>query len=165
MKVFIRTNKELVGIAMLVIRLGLGILIFAHGAQKVLGAFGGPGLDATVDGMTKMLGIPPFLAYLSAFTELLGGIAMIFGILTRFFGIALTINMAVAVIGVHLKNGLLGPGGAEYPLSLGLMALAISIAGPGMLSLDHVLFKHKINEPKRFDVPAGKAQFASGKGD
>jgi putative oxidoreductase len=164
MKAFIHTNRELIGVAYLVLRLGLGVIMFAHGAQKVFGAFGGPGLDATVEGMSKGLGIPPWLAYLSAFTELLGGIAMVFGIMTRFFGIALTINMAVAVIGVHLKNGLLGPGGAEFALTLGIMALAIAIGGPGMLSLDHLLFKHKLREPKRFDVPAGSAQFAKSKG-
>jgi putative oxidoreductase len=148
MKALIHSNKELIGTAYLILRIGLGVIMFAHGAQKVLGWFGGNGLDATVAGMGKGLGIPPFLVYLSAFTEFLGGMAMIFGILTRFFGIALTINMAVAVIGVHLKNGMLGQGGYEYPLSLGLMALAISIGGPGILSLDHLLFKHKLVQGK-----------------
>src|ERR1017187_7467754 len=143
MKAFIHSNRELIGTAYLILRLGLGVIMFAHGAQKAFGWFGGYGLSATVDGMGKM-GLPVFLVYLSIFTEFLGGIAMIFGILTRIFGIALTINMAVAVIAVHLKNGMLGQGGFEYPLSLGLMALAISIGGPGILSLDHLLFKHKL---------------------
>ena len=147
MKAFIHSNRELIGTAYLVLRLGLGVIMFAHGAQKAFGWFGGYGLSATVDGMGKM-GLPVFLVYLSIFTEFLGGIAMIFGILTRIFGIALTINMAVAVIAVHLKNGMLGQGGFEYPLSLGLMALAISIGGPGILSLDHLLFKHKLGHQK-----------------
>ncbi len=143
MKVFIHSNQKLIGTAMLVIRVALGAIMFAHGAQKVLGIFGGKGLDATVAGMGTALGIPAWLVYLSAFTEFLGGIAMILGLLTRFFGIAITINMAVAVIGVHLKNGMLGQGGYEYALSLGIMALAVTFAGPGLFSLDHVLFHRK----------------------
>ncbi len=143
MKIFIHSNEKLIGAAILVIRVTLGVLMFAHGAQKVFGVFGGKGLDATVDGMSKGLGMPSWLAYLSCFTELVGGIGIILGVLTRFFSIAVLINMLVAVFAVHFKNGLLGPGGFEFPGSLAMLALTIALAGPGMLSLDHVLFHPK----------------------
>ncbi len=106
----------------------------------MLGVFGGKGLDVTVAMMSKGLGGPEWLPYLSAFTEFLGGAAMILGIFTRFFGIAILINMTVAVIAVHLKNGFFAPMGFEFPGSLAMSAIAIMLAGPGMFSVDQLLF-------------------------
>lgn len=138
-KLFTFSNDNLKDSGILIIRLMLGAVMFAHGAQKVLGVFDGKGLDATVAMMSGTFG--SFLPYLSAFTEFLGGLAMILGITTRFWGIAILINMLVAVLMVHLKNGFIGQGSYEFPLTLAMMALAVTIAGPGRISLDAVLFK------------------------
>jgi putative oxidoreductase len=144
MKVFTHTSEKLEMTALLIIRITLGVIMFAHGSQKVLGVFGGPGLEATVAMMSKGLGGPAWLPYLSAFTEFLGGAAMILGLFTRFFGIGILINMCVAVIVVHLKNGFFAPMGFEFPGSLAMSALAITLAGPGKISLDHLLFGRSI---------------------
>ncbi|SRR5579883_515796 len=160
MKVFVKTHESLIDTALLLLRLALGVVFFAHGAQKVLGLFGGKGLGTTVSMMSGTFG--PVLPYLTAFTEFLGGIFMIFGLLTRFWGIGLTINMLVAVIAVHAKNGFFAPTGFEFPLSLLFIALAITIAGPGRFSLDHAFFASNTTATKRserFAVPAGSVQF------
>ncbi|MDP4198388.1 MAG: DoxX family protein [Bacteroidota bacterium] len=141
-KLFTSSNSRLIDVGILVIRLMLGAVMFAHGSQKVLGVFGGKGLETTVGMMSGSYG--SLLPYLSAFTEFLGGAAMILGILTRFWGIGILINMSVAVMTVHLKNGFIGQGGFEFPLTLAMIALAITIMGPGRFSLDALLFKaHK----------------------
>src|SRR6476469_4409759 len=100
MKALIHTNQRYASYAILFLRVMLGIVMFAHGSQKVLGLFGGKGLDATVTGLSQSLGIPEFLAYIAAFTEFLGGLGLIFGLLTRFFAVAVAINMLVAVLAV-----------------------------------------------------------------
>ena len=164
MKIFIGTNEKLISTAMLMLRIALGVIFFAHGSQKVLGLFGGKGLDATVAMMGKMLSIPSRLFYFSAFAEFLGGIAMVLGLFTRFFSIALLINMLVAVFMVHLPRGFFAPTGFEFPGSLALTALAITLAGPGRFSLDALLFssparkRQPRNEPP-FNVPGGTAQY------
>jgi putative oxidoreductase len=125
-------------VALLVLRLGLGVIFFAHGAQKVLGMFGGPGLEGTVGFMGK-IGIPAALAYVAAFTEFLGGIALIFGVLSRVAALGLFITMLVAMFKVHLANGFFlspdGKSGIEYTVALSAMALAILIAGPGRVAV------------------------------
>ena len=138
-QVFSSSSDRLKDWGILLIRVMLGSVMFAHGASKVFGIWGGKGLEETVAMMSQNYG--PFLAYLSIFTELIGGAAMILGLVTRFWGIGIFINMMVAVIGVHLANGFIGKGGFEFPLTLAIMALAVVISGPGALSLDAMLFK------------------------
>jgi putative oxidoreductase len=140
MKVFSYKNEGLYSTALLVLRIAIGSIMFAHGATKVLGIWGGKGLEATATGMSTSMNIPLWLAYLSPFTEFLGGIFILLGLFTRFFSIAVLINMLVAVFAVHLKNGFIGQGGFEYPALLAMVALAIAISGPGIFSLDHALF-------------------------
>jgi putative oxidoreductase len=147
-KIFIQSNEKLIDTAILIVRLTLGIIMFAHGSQKVFGVWGGKGLDVTVAMMSKGLGGPAWLPYLSAFTEFLGGAAMILGVFTRFFGIAILINMTVAVVAVHLKNGFFAPMGFEFPGSLAMSALAITLAGPGRFSVDHLLLGGRVKNAK-----------------
>jgi len=120
------------------IRLGLGAVFVAHGAQKVLGSFAGPGL-------AKFTSFPapyPFMrpAWLwmgaAAFAELIGGILVILGLLTRLGAFLIFCTMLVAVVGVHWKGGFFAPGGIEYALSLLTMSLALMISGGGMASAD-----------------------------
>src|ERR1041385_2369623 len=137
-KIFSSSSDGLKDWGILLIRLMLGAVMFAHGASKVFGIWGGLGLEQTVAMMSQNFGA--FLAYLSIFTEFLGGLALILGVVTRFWSIGIFINMMVAVLDVHLANGFIGKGGFEFPLTLAVMALAITIAGPGAFSLDAVLF-------------------------
>jgi putative oxidoreductase len=119
-----------------VIRIVLGVIFLAHGGQKVLGVWGGQGLEATVAGMAKG-GIPAIGAYAAAFTEFLGGIGLIVGVLSRFWGVGLAITMLVAMIKVHGPNGFfLQASGYEYNLALLAMSVAIVIGGPGKLALN-----------------------------
>lgn len=131
----------------LVVRLGLGIVFFAHGSQKVLGWFGGPGLKGTIAYFRQGLGVPPALAALAALTEILGGLAMIVGFLARPSALGLMAVMVVAIVKVHAKNGFFinfantpGKGhGFEFNLALIAMALSILIGGAGQWSIDRLL--------------------------
>jgi putative oxidoreductase len=131
----------------LVVRLALGVIFFAHGAQKVLGWFGGQGLRATVAGFEKGLGIPPAAAVIAAFIEFLGGLALIVGLLARPAALGLIVVMLVAVSKVHVQHGFflnwsMTPGkghGWEFNFALMAMALAILVGGAGMLSVDRLI--------------------------
>lgn len=119
------------------IRLGLGVIFSAHGAQKVLASFNGPGL-------AKFTAFPapfPFMkpAWLwmgaAAFAELIGGVLVVLGLLTRVGAFLLFCTMLTAIIGVHWPNFFM-PAGFEYALALLAMSLALLISGGGMASLD-----------------------------
>ncbi len=125
--------------ALLLVRLVLGIIFFAHGSQKMLGWFGGHGFHATMHMFTGMLRIPAVFAFLAIVAEFLGGIGLILGFLSRIAAFGIVCVMLVAIFKVHLHNGLLGgPRGAgfEYPLALLVLALLILIKGGGALSID-----------------------------
>lgn len=124
--------------ASLFLRLILGIVFFAHGSQKVLGIFGGAGLAATAGFMAK-LGVPPLLAYVSSFTEFLGGILILAGLATRIWAAGLVVNMAVAIMLAHLPKGFFAPTGFEYPLTLLFVAFTVVFLGPGHYSVDAIL--------------------------
>ncbi|HEV8643773.1 MAG TPA: DoxX family protein [Methylomirabilota bacterium] len=131
----------------LVVRLGLGVVFFAHGSQKVLGWFGGPGLKGTIAYFQKGLGVPPAAAALAAFIEFLGGISMILGFLARPAAFGLIVVMAMAIAKVHAQHGFfinfsMTPGkghGFEFNLVLIAMALSILIGGAGAWSIDWLL--------------------------
>ena len=130
----------------LVVRIALGIIFFAHGAQKMFGWFGGPGLSATIQGFRKM-NVPPAATVLAAFTECFGGLALIVGVLARPSAIGLIGVMLVAVAKVHAQHGFflnfaMTPGrghGYEYNLALLAMALSIVIGGAGVFSIDRLI--------------------------
>ncbi len=127
----------------LVVRLALGVIFFAHGAQKVLGWFGGRGLRGTVQTFQGM-GVPRAAALTAAFIEFLGGAAMIVGLLARPAAVGIIVVMLVAIAKVHAKHGFFlqsktGPG-YEFNFALIGMALSILIGGAGVLSLDRALW-------------------------
>jgi putative oxidoreductase len=130
----------------LVVRLGLGIVFFAHGAQKTFGWFGGRGLSATIAGF-RHLNIPPAATTFAAFVECFGGLALIVGFLARPAALGLIGVMLVAIATVHGRHGFflnfeLTPGkghGVEFNLALIAMALSILIGGAGALSIDHLI--------------------------
>jgi putative oxidoreductase len=130
----------------LLVRLGLGIVFFAHGAQKTFGWFGGRGLAATIAGFRQM-NIPPAAATFAALVECLGGLAMIVGFLARPAALGLIVVMLVAIAKVHGQHGFflnfaLTPGkghGYEFNLALIAMALSVLIGGAGAFSIDHLI--------------------------
>jgi putative oxidoreductase len=127
---------------LLILRLALGVVFFAHGSQKVLGWFGGHGMHATAAAFVSM-GIPLFLAYIAMFTEFLGGMGLIFGVLSRLSALGIFINMAVAVLKVHIHNGFfmnwgMVPGkgeGYEYHILVMAICLMILFVGPGRFAI------------------------------
>ena len=126
--------------ALLIARLGLGTVIFAHGAQKVMGWFGGQGLEKTRDVFVTYMKIPPPLFYVLAFTEFLGGILL--GLFTRLAGLGIFIAMTVATLKVHRPAGFFlssdgkGGQGMEFTIVLAAVALALCFAGPGSFSIE-----------------------------
>jgi putative oxidoreductase len=135
--------------SLLIVRLFLGVIFFAHGAQKVLGWFGGPGLKSTIAYFQNSLRVPPALAVLAALTECLGGLAVFVGLLTRPAALGLIVVMVVAVAKVHWRNGFflnmsMQPGkghGFEFNFALIGMALALLVGGGGAKSLDRLLLR------------------------
>lgn len=128
-------------LAVLILRLFLGFAFMMHGSQKLLGAFGGGGVSG-VAGMMGKLGIEPSLlwAWVVSITEFVGGVCLFFGFLTRFWAAGLVIDMAVAVVKVHLVNGFfVGKNGVELPLTFGVIALVILLTGPGSMSMDRAI--------------------------
>jgi len=113
----------------LFLRLAVGAVFFAHGAQKLFGMFGGSGLNGFAGTMGRM-GLKPALAWaiLVALVEFLGGIALVFGFLTRLWALLLGIVMVVAILGVHLSGGFFS---FEFPLVLLAGCLSLLLSGGG----------------------------------
>lgn len=124
-------------LALLVLRICLGIVFIAHGAQIAFGMFSGPGINGFAQ-MLSGMGFKPamFWAYLSAYTELIGGLCLVFGIFTRFAAFSILIFMLVAVFKVHWTKGFfLQVGGYEYNFVLISICLALILAGPGKFAI------------------------------
>jgi len=128
-----------------IIRLILGAVFFAHGAQKVLGWFGGPGLKATIRTMHEHLGLPAPVAYLAVSAEFLGGLGLIFGLLSRVAAAGIAFVMFAAIFMVHGRNGLFlnwfgdrKGHGYEYHLLAIALAAVIIARGSGAVSLDRL---------------------------
>ena len=121
-------------LGLLVMRIVLGVIMMAHGYQKYSN-----GVGKTAEFFAHM-GIPAWCAYLVTCTELLGGLLLIIGLLTRVWGLGLAIDMFVAIWKVHWKNGLMAQGGYQFPIALFSLAFALIFFGAGSISLDAVLF-------------------------
>jgi putative oxidoreductase len=124
------------------IRLGLAAVMIAHGAQKVLGSFNGPGFKTYIGGATPFGFMRPAWLWLAAaaLSELLGGVLVGLGFLTRVAAFFILCTMLTAIVGVHLPGGFFaGNRGYEYPLVLLAMALGLLISGGGQASIDRAL--------------------------
>src|SRR5262245_42122040 len=133
-------------IATTILRLVLGVVFFAHGAQKMLGWFGGFGFSATMGYFTGPMHIPAPLAFLAIAAEFFGGLGLILGFLTRIAAFGIGVNMLVAVGAVHRAFGFFmnwtgaQPGeGFEYHLLALAIAAFLMIRGSGAFSVDRVL--------------------------
>ena len=128
-----------------ILRLVFGIVFFAHGAQKMLGWFGGYGFHATM-GFFAHMGVPAPFAFLAICAEFFGGLGLIVGLLTRIAAFGIMCNMIVAILTVHLHNGFFmnwtgqqKGEGFEYHLLAIAGLLVVLIKGAGALSIDHAL--------------------------
>lgn len=128
------------------IRIVLGIVMFAHGAQKMLGWFGGAGWSGTMEAFTTQLGIPTPLAALAIIAEFLGSLGLIVGLLGRVSAFGILCNMAVAALLVHVKfgffvnwSGTQRGEGVEYQILAIAMASLIVWKGSGAYSIDKLI--------------------------
>lgn len=127
----------------LIARLALGIVIFPHGAQKLLGWFGGYGFNGTMGFFTGSLGIPAVFAFLAILAEFAGSIALIFGFLSRASAAGIAAVMGVAALMVHQRHGFFmnwggnqGGEGYEFHLLALALALIVIVFGGGRASVD-----------------------------
>lgn len=129
-------------LGLLVLRVVVGAVFAAHGAQKIF-EFTLPGTIGSFAGMG--IPLPEIAAPVVAFVELIGGIMLILGFFTRPAGILLAIDMAVALVAVHLPAGLwVGDGGYEFVAVLGVAALALAFTGAGRFSLDGAVLRGRV---------------------
>ncbi len=140
MKAFFQTDESWTG---LILRLTLGLVMLPHGAQKLLGMFGGFGFDGTMGFFTEKMGIPWIIAFLIIMGESFGSLGLIAGFLTRFSAASIGVIMLGAITMVHLPHGFFmnwfgkqSGEGYEYHLLVLGIAIALTIAGAGRWSVD-----------------------------
>lgn len=129
------------GYGLTVVRLFVGIIFAAHGAQKLFGLFGGYGIAGTAQYM-ESIGLAPgqLMAILAGGTEFFAGLALIIGLLVRPAALGLTILSLVAIFSVHISNGLfMANNGYEFALALLGGSIAVLVEGAGKLSVDRAI--------------------------
>lgn len=133
--------KSNAGIGALFLRVPVGIILTAHGAQKLFGWFGGYGLEGTGQWMASIGLEPGFLmALLAGAAEFFGGLALILGLLTRPAALVSAFTMVVAIFSVHASNGLfMANNGYEFALSLLAGTAALTALGGGRLAIDNAI--------------------------
>jgi putative oxidoreductase len=139
-----------------ILRLVLGVVFFAHGAQKMLGWFGGYGFSGTMGFFTGTMHIPAPLAFLAIAAEFFGGLGLILGFLTRIAAFGIAVNMLVAIAMVHGANGFFmnwsgtqkGEGFEYHLLALAVTAFLLT-RGAGAFSVDHAIATASPTEQRR----------------
>lgn len=136
-----RTTQTDAGFAALALRIPVGIIFMAHGAQKLFGWFGGYGLEGTGQWMESIGLAPGYLMALGAGgAEFLGGLALLIGFLVRPAAAVLAVTMVVAIVSVHLANGLfMSNNGYEFALALLAVTVSLLFSGAGKASLDRTI--------------------------
>ena len=131
------------GVAALILRVPVGLILAAHGAQKLFAWFGGYGLEGTGQWM-ESIGLAPgyLMALMAGSAEFFGGLLLIIGFLTRPTSFVLAITMIVAIFSVHIDNGLfMASNGYEFALTLFAISISLMFSGAGKLSLDNEVAK------------------------
>jgi putative oxidoreductase len=127
-------------LGLLLIRTMVGVVFVFHGAQKLFGVWGGPGLEGFTGFLTQLqVPIPAVSAVLAAVAEFGGGVALILGLGTRLWAVPLVVTMLVAAFRVHGSAFAAQAGGMEYALTLGLVTAGLALTGAGAWSLDALL--------------------------
>ncbi|MFB4393519.1 MULTISPECIES: DoxX family protein [unclassified Pseudomonas] len=129
------------GFGLSIVRILIGVIFMAHGAQKLFGMFGGYGLEGTGQWM-ESIGLAPgyLMALLSGGVEFFGGLALVIGLLARPAALGLGVLLVVAIVSVHFDNGLfMSNNGYEFGLALLGGTLAVLFEGAGRLSLDRLI--------------------------
>lgn len=125
---------------LLLLRVVVGLLLAGHGAQKLFGWFGGPGLDGFTGWIGSMGLRPPRLwAVLGGLAEFAGGLLLALGLFTPLGSLGILASMLMAIIQVHWPKIWVSEGGLEYPLVNATVAVVLGLVGPGAYSLDAVL--------------------------
>jgi putative oxidoreductase len=147
----IRTDDDRV---LTLLRIALGIVVFPHGAQKLLGWFGGFGYTGTMGFLTGTMNIPYALALLVIAAEFFGALGLIVGFLGRIAAFGIAVNFIVVALMVHLPNGFFmnwsgqqKGEGYEFFILLIAMAIAILIRGSGAWSIDRILSRGRPGSP------------------
>jgi len=131
------------GYAALVLRVPVGLVLAAHGAQKLFAWFGGYGLEGTGQWLAS-IGLEPgyLMALLAGGAEFFGGLALVLGLLTRPAALVAAFTMLVAIFSVHIGNGLfMSNNGYEYALTLLVVTVALAIQGAGRFAVDNLFYK------------------------
>lgn len=127
------------------LRIAVGVIFAAHGAQKLFGWFGGYGLDGTGQFFTS-IGLQPgyLMALLAGAAEFFGGLALVFGLLVRPAAAVLAFTMLIAIFAVHFSKGFFASaGGYEYALALLAASLSLLFSGAGRYALDTALLTRR----------------------
>lgn len=147
MKKIFQTNESNVAT---ILRIVLGVILFPHGAQKMLGWFGGYGFNGTMGFLTGAAGLPWIIAFLVIAIELFGAIALVFGFATRIVAVGIISLFAGIIFTSHLQNGFfmnwagnLKGEGYEYHLLVIGIAIALLVSGAGKWSVDYALQREK----------------------
>lgn len=143
----------LLDLALLILRVVVGVVVMAHGAQKLFGWFGGAGLKG-FGSFLQMLNIWParWWALVAALNEFIGGLLFLTGLLSPLGALLIIANMLVAIIKVHWAKGFFTTqGGYEFPLVLLANAFALGLSGPGAYALD-AYWRTSLPQPEAFIV-------------
>lgn len=138
-----KLSASTAGYSTLALRVPVGIIFMAHGAQKLFGWFGGYGLEGT-GGWMESIGLAPgfLMALLAGSAEFFGGLFILLGLLTRPAAISLAFTMLVAIFSVHFANGLfMSNNGYEFGLALLAASVSLALSGSGKAAIDQILAK------------------------
>ena len=141
MKLINTILKSDAGLAALILRAPIGLILAAHGSQKLFAWFGGYGLEGPGQWMAS-IGITPgyLMALLAGSAEFFGGLALLLGLLTRPAALISAFTMLVAIFSVHIDNGLfMANNGYEYALTLFVVLIALTLQGGGRFSIDNFI--------------------------
>ena len=161
----LRTNGDWV---VAIARIVLGVIMFAHGAQKLLGWYGGPGFANTVQTLTTYAKLPKPVAVLVIFTEFFAGLGLIVGLLSRLAAAGVLVTMVGAIVTVNYAYGLfmnwMGDkkgNGFEYHLLAIALALVVMVQGAGPFSLDRAIYDHHIDQVAAVTQPGKQPAVSS----